>query len=104
MMYFCFVGLVGSYLNVHANEAVSLAAFLKNGFSTITFLDLWSSVIKTFVFGFTIGIIACYKGFNASKGTQGVGRAANASVVTAMFVVFIEEVLIVQIISWLRDI
>lgn len=102
MMYFCFVGLIGAYLNVHANEAVSLAAFLKNGFSTITFLDLWSSVIKTFVFGFTIGIIACYKGFNATKGTQGVGRAANASVVTAMFVVFIEEVLIVQIISWLR--
>jgi phospholipid/cholesterol/gamma-HCH transport system permease protein len=102
MMYFCFVGLVGAYLNVHANEAVSLAAFLKNGFSTITFLDLWSSVAKAFVFGLTIGLVACYKGFNATKGTQGVGRAANASVVTSMFLVFIEEVLIVQIISWLR--
>lgn len=100
--YFCFIGLVGSYLNVHGNEAVSLAAFLKSGFSTITFLDVWSSIAKAFVFGFTIGIIASYKGFNATKGTQGVGRAANASVVLAMFVVFIEEVLIVQIITWIR--
>ena len=101
-LYFCFVGLCGAYLNVHANEAVSLAAFLKNGFSTITFLDMWASIAKSFVFGFTIGMVACYKGFNATKGTQGVGRAANASVVLAMFVVFIEEVLIVQIITWIR--
>ena len=102
MLYCCFVGLVGSYINVHGNEATSLASFLKGGFSSIGFLDVWSSVAKCFVFGFTIGIIACYKGFNATSGTQGVGRAANESVVLAMFVVFIEEVLIVQIILWIR--
>jgi phospholipid/cholesterol/gamma-HCH transport system permease protein len=102
-VYCCFVGLLGSYLNVHRNEAASLAAFVKSGFSTITFLDLWSSVGKSFVFGFTVGIVACYQGFNATRGTQGVGRAANASVVLAMFLVFIEEVLIVQMINWVRN-
>jgi phospholipid/cholesterol/gamma-HCH transport system permease protein len=102
MCYFAVIGLAGAYLNVHANEDVSLAAFLRNGFSTITFLDLGASVVRALVFGFTIGLIACYQGFHAEKGTQGVGRAANASVVTAMFVVFIEEVLIVQIIAFVR--
>ncbi|MEQ1506879.1 MAG: ABC transporter permease [Myxococcota bacterium] len=102
MIYFCFVGLIGAFLNVHVNEAVSLQTFLQSGFSTITFLDVWASVARSFVFGFTIGIIACYKGFNATKGTQGVGRAANSSVVLAMFVIFIEEVLIVQIITAIR--
>jgi len=101
-LYCCLIGLVGAYLNVHGNEAVSLAGFLKGGFSTITFLDVWSSVGKTFVFGFTIGIIACYQGYNTSSGTRGVGRAANASVVLAMFAILIEEVLIVQIITWIR--
>jgi phospholipid/cholesterol/gamma-HCH transport system permease protein len=101
-LYCCFIGLLGAYLNVRGNEAVSLAGFLKNGFSTISFLDVWSSVTKTFVFGFTIGIIACYKGYNASSGTRGVGRAANASVVLAMFAILIEEVLIVQVITWIR--
>ncbi|MBA2320119.1 MAG: ABC transporter permease [Deltaproteobacteria bacterium] len=103
MLYCGFVGLAGAYMNVHANEATSLSSFMKSGFATISFLDVWSSVAKTFVFGFTIGIIACYQGFHAEKGTEGVGRAANASVVLAMFVVFIEEVLIVQIINWIRD-
>lgn len=102
MLYCILVGLLGSYLNVHGNEATSVAAFLKGGFSNIHFLDIFSSVVKCFVFGFTIGMIACYKGFNASSGTMGVGRAANASVVLSMFVIFIEEVLIVQIITWIR--
>jgi phospholipid/cholesterol/gamma-HCH transport system permease protein len=102
-LYCCFIGLVGAYLNVHGNEAASLAGFLRGGFSTISFLDVWSSVSKTFVFGFTIGIIACYKGYNASSGTRGVGLAANASVVLAMFAILIEEVVIVQIISWIRN-
>lgn len=102
MLFCCFVGLVGSYLNVHGSESTSLPAFLKSGFSSIGFIDVGASVAKCFVFGFTIGIIACFKGFNATSGTQGVGRAANASVVLSMFVIFIEEVLIVQIILWIK--
>jgi hypothetical protein len=37
------------------------------------------------VFGFTIGMIGCYKGFHATQGTRGVGKAANQAVVLAMF-------------------
>lgn len=102
MLYCLFVGLLGSYLNIRGEEAASLASFLKSGFSTIGFLDLGSSVAKCFAFGATIGLIACYQGFNATSGTQGVGRAANASVVLSMFAIFIEEVLIVQIILWTK--
>ena len=102
-LYCCFIGLVGSYLNVHGNEATSLAAFLKSGFSNIGFIDIGSSVTKSVAFGFTIGIISAYQGYNATSGTRGVGRAANASVVLSMFAIFIEEVLIVQVITWIRN-
>lgn len=102
VLYCGFVGLCGGYLNIRQHEATSLATFLHNGFSTITYLDLWSSLGKSFVFGFSVGILSCFEGFHASKGTEGVGRAANASVVLSMFVVFIEEILIVQIVHWLR--
>ena len=43
-----------------------------------------------------------YQGYNASQGTEGVGRAANASVVISMFLIFIEEILIVQITNNIR--
>src|ERR1035437_7916595 len=101
-LYCGFVALMGSYFSVHSNEATSLVSFFHNGFSTITFLDIFSSVIKSIVFGFTIGMIGCYKGYNAVQGTRGVGIAANEAVVLAMFLVFIEEVTIVQIANWIR--
>ncbi|RYD72537.1 MAG: ABC transporter permease, partial [Sphingobacteriales bacterium] len=50
-------------------------------------------------FGFTIAIVGCYQGYHSSKGTEGVGKAANSAVVTAMFLIFIEEVVCVQIFS-----
>lgn len=103
LSFYCIVvGLLGSYVNVHAEEATSILAFFKNAFSTIKFLDLFTSVAKSIVFGFTIGIIGCYKGFHASQGTRGVGKAANQAVVLAMFMIFIEEIIIVQVANWIR--
>ena len=101
-LYCSFVALMGSFVSVHSNEAASLTSFFLNGFSTITFLDVFASLSKSIVFGFTIGIIGCYKGFNAMQGTLGVGRAANQAVVVSMFMIFIEEVIIVQVANWIR--
>lgn len=100
--YCALVGLTGSFLNVTLNEYTNLFAFFEKGFESITFLDLISALIKSICFGFTIGMIGCYKGFYASNGTQGVGKAANSSVVLSMFLVFIEEIFIVQITNWFR--
>jgi phospholipid/cholesterol/gamma-HCH transport system permease protein len=102
MFYTGFVGLMGSYLDVHANEQTSLTSFFENAFSTISFLDYWASIVKALVYGFTIGMVSSYKGFNAGNGTTGVGIAANSSVVVSMFLIFIEEIVIVQISNYLR--
>ena len=102
MVYMAFVALLGAYVNVHGNEQTSVLSFIENGFHTISFLDIYSSFIKSIVFGFTIGIVGCYQGYNTTQGTQGVGKAANSSVVMAMFLIFIEEVIVVQIISYFR--
>jgi phospholipid/cholesterol/gamma-HCH transport system permease protein len=102
MFYTGFVALMGSYIDVHAHEQTSMATFFINAFSSINFLDYWTSIVKALAYGFTIGIVSSYKGFNASNGTTGVGSAANSSVVTAMFLIFIEEIVIVQIANYIR--
>jgi phospholipid/cholesterol/gamma-HCH transport system permease protein len=101
----CYMGLVamlGSALNVYQNEATSFIAFLESAFDKITFLDIGSSCVKSISYGFTIGIVGCYQGYNASNGTEGVGKSANAAVVVAMFLIFIEEMLIVQVTNYIR--
>ncbi len=102
MLFTSFVAMMGSYINISANEHTSLATFIANAFDRINFLDLKASVIKAIVFGFTIGMVACYKGFNTTRGTEGVGKAANSAVVTSMYLIFIEELMLVQIIGWFR--
>jgi|SRR5690348_30451 phospholipid/cholesterol/gamma-HCH transport system permease protein len=102
MCYMGFVAMLGGYVNVHSNEQTSFILFFQNAFDKISFLDIFSSLIKSFVYGFTIGAVACYKGFHARNGTEGVGRAANASVVLSMFLIFVEEILIVQITNSFR--
>ena len=58
--------------------------------------------MRSVIFGFTIGIIGCYKGYTTTQGTEGVGRAANESVVIIMFLLFIEEIIIVQFMNWIQ--
>jgi phospholipid/cholesterol/gamma-HCH transport system permease protein len=100
--YCAFVGLMGAFFNVNSHEATSFVTFFEEAFKEISFLDIYSSIIKSFVFGFTIGVVSCYQGYHANKGTLGVGKAANASVVLSMFLIFMEEVVIVQITNWIR--
>lgn len=102
MCYTAFVGLMGSYVDVHVTEQTSLTLFFQSAFQRISFLDFTASFVKAIAYGFTIGIVGCYQGYNASRGTEGVGKAANTSVVLSMFLIFIEEVLIVQIFNGFR--
>ncbi len=96
------VAMLGAYINVHTNEMTSFISFFEQAFQKITFLDIFASLTKAFVYGFTIGIVGCYKGYHATSGTEGVGRAANAAVVVSMFLIFVEEILIVQIFNQIK--
>jgi len=102
MLYTGFIALMGGFINIHFNEMTSFTSFFEKAFERITFLDLFSSLIKSLFFGFTIGIVSCYKGYTTSQGTRGVGIAANGSVVISMFLIFVEEIVAVQITSWFR--
>ncbi len=102
MFYTAFVGLLGSFVDVHLNEQTSLTLFFQKAFEKITFIDFTSSIVKAVCYGFTIGLVGCFQGYNASQGTEGVGKAANTAVVLSMFLIFIEEIVIVQVINGIR--
>jgi phospholipid/cholesterol/gamma-HCH transport system permease protein len=102
MMYTAFVSMMGSFLDIHLHEQTSFTTFLQMAFNKISFLDFSSSIIRAIVYGFTIGAVGCYQGYTTTQGTQGVGKSANMSVVISMFLIFIEEIIIVQIVNYIR--
>jgi phospholipid/cholesterol/gamma-HCH transport system permease protein len=91
------VSLYGSFIGVNIKGEVSFHLYFLSVFQTLDFSDIIPATIKTFFFGFSIGLIGCFKGYNASKGTEGVGEAANAAVVIGSLSVFILDMLAVQI-------
>ena len=91
------IGIIGGYVGINIHSDVNLYRYISQVLESITFLDIFPATIKTFFFGFFIGMIGCYKGFNAANGTESVGKAANSAVVTASLTIFIIDMLAVQL-------
>lgn len=90
-------GLLGSWLAANIKGDVSLTLFFSQAFSSIDFSDFIPAFIKSFFFGAVIGIIGTYKGYNAGRGTESVGQAANSAVVLASLLILVVDMLAVQI-------
>ncbi|HEY0678839.1 MAG TPA: ABC transporter permease [Chitinophagaceae bacterium] len=91
------ISLYGSYVGVNIRGATSFRLFFMQVFNNLSFSDVLPAFTKSFFFGFSVGIIGCYKGYYSSKGTEGVGHSANSAVVVASIVIFIIDLLAVQV-------
>jgi len=91
------ISLYGSWLGVNIRSTTSFDLFWTQVFNNLSFSDVIPAFIKSFFFGFAIGVIGCYKGYNSSKGTEGVGHSANSAVVISSVMIFIIDLLAVQI-------
>jgi len=91
------IAFYGSYVAVNMHGYISLQLFITQAFDTLHYFDIIPATIKTFFFGFAIGIIGCYKGYYSNKGTEGVGRSANSAVVISSLVIFIIDLIAVQL-------
>ena len=95
------IGLFGGFLALNFTDDVSFALYFHKCISSLEFIDLLPAFVKTIFFGFAIGFVGCYKGYNSNKGTESVGIAANSAVVTASLWIFVIDAIAVQITSLL---
>jgi len=91
------LGIIGSWAGANIKGDVPFVLFFAQAFSSIDFIDFLPAVVKTFFFGAVIGLVGCYKGYNAGRGTESVGKAANSAVVLASLLVIIVDLIAVQI-------
>lgn len=82
------IAILGSYMAIIMYEKLSLTLFISQAFSPLNFTDILPATVKTIFFGFFIGLIGSYKGYNTLRGTESVGISANSAVVTASLVIF----------------
>jgi phospholipid/cholesterol/gamma-HCH transport system permease protein len=97
------IAIFGSALVEYFKGNVSFLLYFNNVFDSLQFSDLIPTTIKTFFFGFAIGLVGCYKGYNCKKGTAGVGLAANSAVVYTSMLLFIIDFIAVFVTNIFYD-
>lgn len=93
------IGLIGGFIALNITDRVSYILYFNKCVASIDFSDFLPAFVKTIFFGFAIGFVGCYKGFNSNRGTASVGVAANSAVVTASLWIFIIDAISVQVTS-----
>jgi len=97
ILYADVMGIFGSWIGVNLKGDVSMTLFISHAFGSLEFIDFIPAFIKSFFFGAVIGLVGCYNGFHAGRGTESVGKAANSAVVQASLLVIVADMLAVQI-------
>lgn len=97
VMYADFLALIGSYMGYTLHNNISLWLFIRESFEELYFTDLIPATIKTYFFGFFIGILSCYTGYTTNRGAEGVGLATNSAVIFSSLSIFIIDLIAVQI-------
>lgn len=83
------IALLGSAMVENLKGDVSFQLFFNNVFDALEYSDINPAVAKSFFFGFAIGLVGCFKGYNCERGTVGVGEASNAAVVFTSMLLFV---------------
>jgi phospholipid/cholesterol/gamma-HCH transport system permease protein len=93
-----FSGILMGWVANTLSEPISFRLFIEHGFKTMEFTDYIPPIVKTTVFGLTIGIVSCFQGIRTRGCTEGVGRSATSSVVLSSLFVILADVILVRLI------
>ncbi len=89
-----YIGMLGGWIICHFALDMNTTAFIRRLMEAGHPIDLYSGVIKSFVFAWLIITISCQSGLGVSGGAEGVGRATTSSVVTSIFAMLVANALL----------
>ncbi|MEJ2071026.1 MAG: ABC transporter permease [Syntrophobacterales bacterium] len=81
------MGILGGYLVGVVLLGVSSGTYFATMVQSVVPLDINGGIVKSLVFGITVVLVACYKGYNTEHGAEGVSRATNQTVVLSAVLV-----------------
>lgn len=81
------MGILGGYLIGVILLGVSSGNYFSGMVQSVVPLDINGGIVKSIIFGLTIILVACYKGYHTEHGAEGVSRATNQTVVLSAVLV-----------------
>jgi phospholipid/cholesterol/gamma-HCH transport system permease protein len=85
------LGVAGGMLVADLQFAIAPSFYRQTVVSSVQLEDFFSGVLKTFFFGWWIGMVGVFVGLRTTGGTAGVGRATTRAVVISSIGVLISD-------------
>ena len=93
-----FAGLAGGFIGERFNSGMSILLYITQAFQTVEMANFIPPTLKTIVFGWIIGTVACFFGYTINEGSVGVRRASTSSVVVSSLLIILSDVILVKLI------
>ena len=87
------IGILGGFLVGTVKLGILPSLYWKMTMIPLAFKDLFSGLLKAFIFGMIICTVSCFEGFRAEGGAEGVGRATTVAVVTSFILIIAADCL-----------
>ena len=93
----CVVGIGTGIFTGHVGGFLSASEFLEGARQFFKLLDPFIGLIKSFVFGFIVTSVACYKGYYTSGGAVGVGDSTTQAAVLSCVYILVADLLVAML-------
>jgi phospholipid/cholesterol/gamma-HCH transport system permease protein len=96
-VYVIFIAILGGFVAIFLSQHLNFELYTNAVISSLEFSDIIPGIAKTFFFGFIVGIVGTYKGYNTENGTVGVGKASTSSVVISSLLILLVDMVLVKL-------
>ena len=88
-----FMGVLGgSVFGVSSPKAgFTFGSYMQATLDALILRDVWTGLVKSFMFGMVITAVGCHEGFRTGGGAEEVGRSTTAAVVMSIFLVVVVD-------------
>ena len=83
------IGIAGGYCVGVFKLGISHYQYFNRTITALILKDVYTGLIKAFVFGIVIAVVSCYFGFKAKGGAEGVGQATTMAVVVSFISIIV---------------
>jgi phospholipid/cholesterol/gamma-HCH transport system permease protein len=91
------LGVLGGLVLSWSQFGIDPSFYLQTVSNNVKIEDLFSGIVKTFVFGWLIAMVGCSTALQTTGGTVGVGRATTRAVVSASIGVLVTDFFLTQL-------
>ncbi|MBN2119733.1 MAG: ABC transporter permease [Candidatus Omnitrophica bacterium] len=84
-------GIMGGFIVGSGSLNINPYLYMQTSFKYLELKDVYTGLLKSFVFAMIIALIACFEGLNTTKGAEGVGRSTTRSVVISFILIILAD-------------